>query len=85
MTEAQRHDLLMGSRPGQMKSLDAHIDAYIEACLNDDEKAKTLVAWYQEKAGADNIDSTPTFVINGKKYSNMSFVEISGILDAAIE
>jgi protein-disulfide isomerase len=57
----------------------------LEACLNDDEKAKTLVAWYQEKAGADNIDSTPSFVINGKKYSNMSFVEMSGILDAAIE
>jgi protein-disulfide isomerase len=57
----------------------------LEACLNDDEKAKTLVAWYQEKAGADNIDSTPSFVINGKQYSNMSFVEMSGILDAAIE
>lgn len=57
----------------------------LEACLNDDEKAKTLVAWYQEKAGADNIDSTPSFVINGKKYSNMSFVEMSVILDAAIE
>ena len=57
----------------------------LEACLNDDEKAKTLVAWYQEKAGADNIDSTPSFVINGKKYSNMSFVEMSVILEAAIE
>ena len=57
----------------------------LEACLNDDEKAKTLVAWYQEKAGADNIDSTPSFVINGKKYSNMSFAEMSGIIDAAIE
>lgn len=57
----------------------------LEACLNDDEKAKTLVAWYQEKAGADNIDSTPSFVINGKKHSNMSFVEMSEILDAAIE
>ena len=57
----------------------------LEACLNDDEKAKALVAWYQEKAGADNIDSTPSFVINGKKYSNMSFVEMSVILDAAIE
>lgn len=57
----------------------------LEACLNDDEKAKTLVAWYQEKAGADEIESTPSFVINGKKYSNMSFAEMSEILDAAIE
>ena len=53
--------------------------------MNDDEKAKTLVAWYQEKAGADEIESTPSFVINGKKYSNMSFAEMSGIIDAAIE
>ena len=57
----------------------------LEACLNDDEKAKTLVAWYQEKAGADEIQSTPSFMINGKKYSNMSFVEMSEVLDAAIE
>jgi|TARA_B110000879_G_scaffold174996_1_gene228057 protein-disulfide isomerase len=57
----------------------------LEACLNDNDKAKTLVAWYQEKAGADDINSTPSFVINGKKHSNMSFVEMSEIIDAAME
>lgn len=57
----------------------------LEACLSDNNKAKNLVAWYQEKAGADNIDSTPSFVINGKKYSNMSYSAMSEILDAAAE
>ena len=56
----------------------------LEACLNDNEKAQTLVAWYQEKAGGDNIDSTPSFVINDKKYSTMSFQDMSEILDAQI-
>jgi protein-disulfide isomerase len=57
----------------------------LEVCLNDNEKAKTLIAWYQEKAGADNIDSTPSFIINGKKHTNMSFAEMSEIIDAELE
>ena len=57
----------------------------LEVCLNDNDKAKTLIAWYQEKAGADNIDSTPSFIINGKKHTNMSFPEMSEIIDAELE
>ena len=57
----------------------------LEGCLNDDEHAKTLVALYQENATRDDISSTPSFLINGKKYSNMSFAEMSEIIDAAIE
>jgi protein-disulfide isomerase len=53
--------------------------------LQDADKARTLVAWYQEKAGADGVDSTPTFVINGTKYSNMSYAEMAELLDAAAE
>jgi protein-disulfide isomerase len=56
----------------------------LEVCLNDSDKAKTLVAWYQEKAGADNVDSTPSFIINGKKHTNMSFAEMSEIIDAEL-
>ena len=57
----------------------------LEVCLNDNDKAKTLIAWYQEKAGADNIDSTPSFIINGKKHTNMSFAEMSEIIDAELK
>ena len=44
----------------------------LEACLQDGDKAQTLVAWYQENAEADGIRSTPSFIINGTKYSNMT-------------
>lgn len=57
----------------------------MEACLQDGDKAQTLVAWYQENAEADGIDSTPSFVINGEKYSNMPYAEMAGIIDAAAE
>jgi protein-disulfide isomerase len=67
---------------GRLAGLDSET---LETCLADNEKAKTLVAWYQEKAGADNIDSTPSFIINGKKYSNMSFADMSEIIDGKLE
>lgn len=67
---------------GRLAGLDGET---LESCLADNEKAKTLVAWYQEKAGADNIDSTPSFIINGKKYSNMSFADMSEIIDGKLE
>ncbi|WP_300546635.1 DsbA family protein [Roseovarius sp.] len=53
----------------------------IEACLNDSEKAKTLVAWYQEHAEADDVTSTPTLVINGQKYSNMNYADLKAIIE----
>ncbi len=55
----------------------------IEACLQDGDKLRTLVAWYQENAKADGIDSTPSFVINGRKYSNMRYDEMKQIIEDA--
>jgi protein-disulfide isomerase len=43
--------------------------------------ARALVAVFQTNAEADQIDATPTFVINGEKYSNMSYEEFAGIID----
>jgi protein-disulfide isomerase len=57
----------------------------MEACLQDSTKARTLVAWYQENAAADGVESTPSFVINGQKYSNMSYEEMTDLLDAELE
>lgn len=65
---------------GLLAGLDAET---MEACLQDGEKAQTLVAWYQQNATADGIESTPSFVINGQKYSNLSFAEMSEVIDAA--
>lgn len=56
----------------------------LDACLNDNDKAKTLVAWYQQNAEADGIRSTPTLVINGTAYNNMSYDELKDILDEAL-
>ncbi|WP_299401068.1 DsbA family protein [uncultured Roseobacter sp.] len=57
----------------------------MEACLQDGDNARTLVAWYQENAEADGVDSTPSFVINGQKYSNMAYSEMAALIDAAAE
>ena len=56
----------------------------INACLSDSDKAQAMVALYQENAEADGIRSTPSFVINGENYSNMSFEQFKGVLDEAL-
>ncbi|MFT7593353.1 MAG: protein-disulfide isomerase [Paracoccaceae bacterium] len=56
----------------------------LEACLQDGTKAKTLVAWYQEKAEADGIDSTPSFIINGKPVANQPYADFSAVIDAEL-
>lgn len=53
----------------------------IEACLNDNAKAEAMVATYQKNATADEISSTPSLVIDGTKYSNMSYDDLKAILD----
>ena len=66
---------------GRLAGLD---NETLEACLQDGDRAQSLVAWYQENAKADGIDSTPSFVINGKKHSNMSFEDMKVIIDEAL-
>lgn len=56
-------------------------DEQLEECLSNGAEAQALVSWYQENAQADGISSTPSFVIDGQRYSNMSFNEFSEILD----
>ncbi|WP_420013210.1 DsbA family protein [Tateyamaria sp.] len=55
----------------------------IEACLQDGDNLRTLVAWYQENAAEDGITSTPSFVIDGRTYNNMSYEEMRGLIDDA--
>jgi protein-disulfide isomerase len=56
-------------------------DDQMNTCLNDKVEAETLVAWYQKNAAADGIDSTPSFVVDGTKYSNMNFADFSKLID----
>ncbi|MGK8234712.1 DsbA family protein [Roseovarius sp. MS2] len=53
----------------------------VEACLNDTEKAKALVAWHQENAEAHGVESTPTLVINEQKYANMAYDDLKAIIE----
>ncbi|MDC0737904.1 DsbA family protein [Cognatishimia sp. SS12] len=56
----------------------------LQSCIQDEEHAKELVAWYQNNAAADDITGTPSFVINGTKYSNMPYADMKEILDGQL-
>lgn len=60
-------------------------DEEMETALNNQELAQRLVATYQTKAGADEVTGTPTLVINGEKHSNMTYDELTEIIDGLIE
>lgn len=59
-------------------------EAALDSCLSDADKAQTLVAWFEENAAADDITSTPSFVIDGEKHANMSYADMQAILDAKL-
>lgn len=59
-------------------------DDQLDTCLADGEKAQTLVAWFQQNAEADDINSTPSLVIDGEKHSNMSWADLKTILDGKL-
>ncbi len=59
-------------------------DEQLNACMQDGDLAQAMVAVYQANAEADNVTSTPTLIINGEKHSNMSYADLSKILDAAL-
>ena len=59
-------------------------DEQLDSCLTDADKAQTLVAWFQENADRDDINSTPSLVINGTKHSNMSWADLKAIIDAEL-
>ena len=51
------------------------------SCLEDQEKALDLVNEFQIYVDRDAIESTPTFIINGKKYANRSYNELKKIIE----
>lgn len=66
---------------GRLAGLDSDT---LEACLQDGAQAETLVAWSRENGSRDNIDSTPSFLINGKKQPNMPYTDMKALIDAAL-
>jgi len=56
-------------------------DDQMQACMSDQELSKALVADFQLKAGKDAIDSTPSFIVNGEKMSNMGWEDFKAAMD----
>ena len=54
----------------------------IQVCLTDAANAEMLYNTQLEHLAEDNIDSTPSFVIDGERYSNMSYDDFAEILDS---
>ena len=65
-------------RIGRMAGLDGD---QMEACLTDGDKLQSLVGWYQRNAEEHDISSTPSFVIDGQKYDNMSYADFAAAID----
>ena len=65
-------------RIGRLAGMDA---GAVEACLNDRDKAQALVAWYQQNAEADAVNSTPTLIIDGETHPNMAYDDLAAIID----
>lgn len=60
-------------------------DEQLDACLQNGEKAQALVAKFQQDAEADNVDSTPSFVIGGETYSNRPYEDLAALIDEQLD
>ena len=56
-------------------------DDELNACLTDRDMAVAMMEVYRQGMEEFGIRGTPSFVINGETYSNMSFAEFQSILD----
>ncbi len=59
-------------------------NATLDACINDGAKAEAMVAHFQKNATADDVQGTPTIIINGTKHGNMTYDDLKVILDAEL-
>lgn len=59
-------------------------DPQMSECLKDGAFAQALVAEYQKNVEADSIQSTPSFIMNGEKLSNMPWPEFQSRIEAAL-
>lgn len=59
-------------------------DAAMDICMKDKPMAEAMLAHYQKNFAADEIEGTPTFMINGVKHSNMTYEDMKAILDAEL-
>ena len=66
---------------GRISGMD---QATMDACLQDNDMAQALASTYQANSAKDDVQGTPTFLINGVKYPNMSYADFSKTLDGML-
>lgn len=59
-------------------------DAQLDSCFTDAAGAEALYAYYLQNAEADEVSSTPTFMINGVQHRNMPYEDMKALLDDAL-
>ena len=53
----------------------------VESCLSDSNKINALVEWFKDNTARDKISSTPSLIINGQKYGNMSYDKLAALIE----
>lgn len=56
----------------------------ITQCMSDGDMAQAMVAVYQENATADDVSSTPSFLVNGEKVAGNNYPEVKRLIDEAL-
>jgi protein-disulfide isomerase len=56
----------------------------LEACLTDQAMAQAMLATYEANTQVHDIPGTPTLVINDEMHGNMSYADLSALLDEAL-
>ena len=59
-------------------------DAQLDQCFTDGDTAQAMYARWLQQSEEDDITSTPSFIINGKKYANMPYDEMKSVIEAAL-
>jgi protein-disulfide isomerase len=56
-------------------------DVALQACMDDEEMAKAMVAHFQTTSTEYDVQGTPTIVINGEKQAGLDYAGIKAIID----
>ncbi|MDA0362018.1 MAG: DsbA family protein [Proteobacteria bacterium] len=81
-TKGEQADIVNNLKKiGRVAGLD---NESLDSCLQDIDRAKAMVEIYRANSVADKIESTPSFIINGKLYSNMDYNALKEVLDGKL-
>lgn len=56
----------------------------LDTCMNDQKTAEAMVARFQETSTKDDVNSTPTILVNGTKYGNLPYAELAEIIETEL-